>query len=70
MIKSKNPKSPQNKELVLTNENLYILSQGNIFKIISLNLIKKIKWCYSSKAFSLILNNGKDLDFLMTIRLF
>lgn len=64
----KNSQSKSIKHLVLTNQFLYIISQGRVYKCISLKDIKKIKWCYSSKVIGLSSNNNKDLELLTTLR--
>lgn len=64
----KNSQSKSIKHLVLTNQYLYIISQGRIYKCIPLKEIKKIKWCYSSKVISLSSVNNKDLELLTTLR--
>jgi len=63
-----NSQSNSMKHLVITNQFLYIISQGRIYKHISLKDIKKIKWCYSSKVINVSSNNSKDLELLTTLR--
>ena len=56
------------KHLVMTNQFLYIITQGRVYKYISLSNIKKIKWCYSSKVINISSTNTKDLELLTTLR--
>ena len=69
MLNSKNnTQSSSMKHLVITNQYLYILSQGRVYKHINLRDIKKIKWCYSSKVINVSSLSSKDLELLTTLR--
>lgn len=41
---------------------------GNIFKMIPLTNFKKVKWNFVNKIFSIEFHEGKELEFLTTLK--